>query len=112
MQKKNIWIALLFAMPSIGFSQTLERTVVASAGATISNSSVSIDYNVGETSTNTIQNTGGAVTQGFEQPIVTKGGLSIVPNLNHSCDFEIFPNPTVGNLNYRNNSVNSANYHV
>ncbi len=65
------YIMLLFIV--IGYGQELEREVVGSAGETLSNSTIILDFTVGETVVGTVSNGSISLSQGFHNTFVTLG---------------------------------------
>ncbi|WP_415372298.1 hypothetical protein [Patiriisocius sp. Uisw_047] len=63
---KNISLGLLLCTTGL-FAQSIEREVVASAGETISNGAVSLDFTVGELAVSDISNGDVVLQQGFHQ---------------------------------------------
>ncbi len=74
--KQFLFIILLLITSSLS-SQTIERTVIGSSGATLSNVSGSINFTVGELAVATYSNETAIVNQGFHQEtIILKVKLS------------------------------------
>lgn len=94
--------ALLFAI-SIGgmlFSQSISRSVIASAGDFYSNGSISVSWTLGEIATETYTAGNLVLTQGFQQPDTIKGPGNFIqgfPSDNFSV--KVYPNPASDYLN-------------
>lgn len=87
-------ILILFIMLTLAFlqgsTQSLERTVIASGGTSVT-SPVHLDYTIGEIAVTTTTAGTLTLTQGFQQPyFVVIPGNSMFPYL------VIYPNPTNG----------------
>jgi len=85
---KTILITFLLVISLRLFSQE----VVATAGSTLSNSSGSISYTIGEGIANTLTKGDKTLTQGFQQTNLTVSMVSELKNLDFSIS--AFPNPT------------------
>ncbi|MFD0861940.1 dockerin type I domain-containing protein [Sungkyunkwania multivorans] len=66
MRKITFFLAAVLTAGSL-MAQSIERQVVASAGSTISNGSITMDFTVGELAVSTISNGSITLTQGFQQ---------------------------------------------
>lgn len=102
-------IILLFLVLSSSFSyaQTLERSVIGSAGQDQKNSSLNVSFTVGEVAITTSKKSSLIITQGFQQSIEEKDGndtTSISENLANSLDISLFPNPTQEWVNVKSES--------
>lgn len=76
-------------------AQTIERSVLASAGSSYTNSNYSIDWTMGESTVNTGSSGTYSVTQGFHQFYFKTGGkeeTSIIKGLKY------YPNPTSNSI--------------
>lgn len=91
------WIFFLLIALAPGFlhAQTIDRKVVASAGASRIVGPLQVDFTVGEPVTATAASGALIVTQGFQQ-----GDLVItnVQDLAHTLTYRVFPNPTTGEV--------------
>ena len=95
MKKLIIICIVLFGCVQLQ-GQSLERTVIGSAGIAIQNSSGGLSFTVGELATNASN----LLTQGFQQPTIKKNvGTVNVQNMN--AEAIVFPNPTVDVLNIK-----------
>ena len=77
--KKAISIFFLFVvlLGSSAFAQTIARSVVSTAGGTLSGGGYSINYNIGETLISTLSSGSNMITQGFEQPTESSLNLTV-----------------------------------
>lgn len=90
--KRHITILLTYILSSGLYAQNITPQVLSSAGNKFQNSSMSIEWTLGELSINTIKGTNGIITQGFHQPkyiITTVNELKTVIG-----DVHVYPNPT------------------
>ncbi|WP_375239496.1 hemagglutinin protein [Aurantibacter sp.] len=85
---KNIFSIVFLLVMISGFSQSLERQVIGSAGSTLTNASVSLDFTVGELVVSTLTDGTTSLSQGFHQgsklsiildPIVFLQGAALNP---------------------------------
>jgi len=91
------FIALVFASFTMG-AQSLSPEVIASAGETFTGTQVSLEWTVGELSTESY--VGNIVlTQGFHQPTVKS--TSIRDFASSLGEIKVLPNPTTGILHIR-----------
>ncbi len=99
MQKPLFWLVLFIGLSYSLSAQSIERTVIGSAGNYQTNAAVgNLHWTVGEISVETYQNTT-VLSQGFHQLyydlLVTP--VSEIPGL--EFDVQVYPNPTTGWLN-------------
>ncbi|MCB0481430.1 MAG: T9SS type A sorting domain-containing protein [Flavobacteriales bacterium] len=96
---KGLYIILfLFGFSHLGYSQTLERSVIGSAGQLVSAGGIQLSSSVGESVVNTSKKATLTITQGFQQtyakkteePVDTTGvaefqviGMKMYPNPTH-----------------------------
>lgn len=78
-------------------AQTSIQQVVGSAGNTISSSSGSISYTVGEPVVSTISSANNLITQGFQQPYYTVSGL-LDKEKEANGSFSVYPVPASDQL--------------
>lgn len=71
MKTKIITAALFFSGLLTGLSQSIERSVVASAGDYFQAAGISLSWTLGEIATETYSNGNTILTQGFQQPDIT-----------------------------------------
>ncbi|PCJ64376.1 MAG: hypothetical protein COA58_13565 [Bacteroidetes bacterium] len=75
-------------------AQSIERSVLATSGESISKSNAQLDITIGDVVTFTSTNTSTEnITQGFNQPIVANGGASISKTQLSDLEIIIYPNP-------------------
>jgi hypothetical protein len=86
-------VATLLSVTAI--AQSIERSVIASAGISINNN-LQIDYTIGETAVVPLIKENILLTQGFQQPIYFNR-----PVTNVFPYFIIYPNPTEGDAQVR-----------
>ena len=80
-----------FLMGSTVFGQTIQNSVISSAGGSSSTSNVKMDYTLGETVIETFSVGGNTLTQGFHQTNLT---LVAIENVELFAEISIYPNPT------------------
>src|SRR5690349_11746557 len=105
--KKFTLSLVLIAICGFSQAQSLTPTVVSSSGGFYSNSSGQLSFTVAEmTMVQTFSQTNNILTQGFQQP----GDFGVyVPEAPKSgFAFNVYPNPSSGNINLILNSKNSA----
>ena len=69
--KYTIIVTLLLALyGQVGIAQSIERSVIASAGETITDGNVTLDFTVGELAVTTITDGTTTLTQGFQQGVI------------------------------------------
>ena len=90
-----IAIVLAVSMVSLLHSQSVEPTVLASAGASGSSGDNSVEWTMGELSIQTLSNGDLNLTQGFHQPNVL---LVSIDDDAPEVGLKIFPNPTQDQL--------------
>ena len=91
MKKIQLIILGLCALNSIN-AQTISAGTIASFVGSVNNSTITIDYSVGENAISTVSNTSNCVTQGFLQPqlIISTG----IVEVNKNNEVSVYPNPT------------------
>ncbi len=67
--KKLILSITLLSIATLGFSQQITRSVVASSGNYSTNSGVNISSTIGEAMVTTLSSGSFTLTQGFQQPV-------------------------------------------
>jgi len=90
---KKLFILLtgiIFCGPVV-FCQTIQNSVISSAGGSASSGNVKMDYTLGETVTETFTAGGNTLTQGFHQTNLT---LVAIENVELFAEISIYPNPT------------------
>jgi hypothetical protein len=93
--KKLLLIFIFSASGITAFSQSLQPTVVGSAGASGTSASGNIDWTIGEIMTETFAG-GNYLTQGFHQPL---NPLSTAVTEQNSWNGAVYPNPVSESLN-------------
>jgi len=92
------------------FAQSIEPSVIGSAGDFYSNSTAQLSFTFGEMITETVTSTNNIITQGFQQPEETNVGIyeSELNNLN----LVIYPNPTrdIVTLNFKETNYSGEYY--
>lgn len=92
MNKKLLLLfTALFLLGSTIFCQTIQNSVISSAGGSASAGNVKMDYTLGETVIETFTAGGNTLTQGFHQTNLT---LVAIENVELFAEISIYPNPT------------------
>lgn len=109
--KKLMLICIIGLCGSLVQAQSLERTVIGSAGLAIQNGTAGLSFTVGEVATNSAN----LLTQGFQQPNIVNN-TSTLDLSKTSQKAIVFPNPTVDILNIKSNlpeaGIAQLNYQV
>lgn len=92
---KLFFIIILASLSLKLQSQSLERSVIGTAGSSFTNTNLSLDWTVGEISTSTLSAGNSLLTQGFHQP--PQSTLS-VKNTKLLTGVTCFPNPVQNDL--------------
>ena len=98
---------LLFFLSLIGSSsisaQIITAGTISSFAGSVNNSTISINYSVGEVAIKTISNSSVSLTQGFLQPklVITTGIVEVSDN----DDVLIYPNPSVDYVFIKSNDL-------
>lgn len=90
-------LLIIIAISIPGFSQQLSPSLLCSGGETFVNPNQSLEFAIGEITTETYQSGGNMLTQGFFQG--SPAGTDIHENYFTKVDVNIFPNPTKSELN-------------
>lgn len=93
MIKKKFWILLGFAFPIIANAQEVTTT----SGGSMTNSSIQVNWSIGEIFTESISTNNSALTAGLNQPEIKISTL--VENLKNRANISIYPNPTTQFVN-------------
>jgi hypothetical protein len=102
---KNIFSIVFLLVTICGYSQSLERQVIGSAGSTLTNASASLDFTIGDLAVSTITDGTISLSQGFHQgsklsiildPIVFLQGAAL--------------NPATGEITLMRDDLRSNNY--
>ena len=97
--KKTLTILLLFALWSIGDSQSISPSLIANAGSISYDGDIKLDWAMGEIA---VQSHSGSInlTEGFFQG---NNITTAVFNLEEENNITLYPNPTQGLLNIESN---------
>lgn len=87
---KLLCLGLIF--PAVSWSQSIERSVIASAGSYSSAGSVSLSWTLGETVIQTASAASVILTQGFQQPASATSSLKQTA----ASFLSVYPNPSQG----------------
>jgi hypothetical protein len=93
---KFLTVLSIIALPVVGFAQSVEQNVIASAGEHFENGSVQLSWTLGEVMIDTYDNGNNILTQGFHQTELTV--TAIEENL-ADIRMSLYPNPTSEYLN-------------
>lgn len=74
------------------YGQTIDRSVVSSGGKLVSNSSMILEYTVGEVAVTEYSKSSVVLTEGFNQAEEKKSNIS-VNNLDRNSTVSVYPNP-------------------
>lgn len=99
--KKYLFSISAILITTFGFTQSLERNVIASSGNFSSNSTISISSTLGEVFVTTLDGSSGGLTQGFQQP--TNSIIDGIKSEYEDLGISLFPNPTNGSFNLNMN---------
>lgn len=91
--KKIIFSGISFVLFLGGYSQSLERAVIGSAGGVSTSGNLSISFTSGESMVKTLSAGGFTLTQGFQQSTKTGGGSGTSINDLNTTDIRVYPNP-------------------
>ena len=91
MKKSILFLALIIILRFTGNAQSIAPAVFSTAGDHFTNTNSQLSWTLGETVTETVQNTQSMITQGFHQPsyLITK----MEEEGNGNLQMEVFPNP-------------------
>lgn len=86
-----------------GATQSLDRSVIGSAGETTKQGDFQLDWTLGETAISTYSHSEGQITEGFHQPYISVLPISEQEGVTIRQDarFVIFPNPTSAKVQVR-----------
>ena len=96
-------LALLFALAAQ--AQTIQPSVVNASGGMLQNTTVYVEWSLGEPAITTISNTEHIVTQGFLQPELNISG---VEGLLPGEEISLYPNPVSDHLFFKTSSIRIA----
>ncbi len=109
-----LFLLLLFfaGLPDHGIAQQITPTVTCSGGETFTNSTLSLDFSIGEIITETLSATGLLLTQGFIQCPDRNTGID--EKTMDEKDMIVYPNPATDRiyLLYKNTETNPVKIHV
>jgi hypothetical protein len=91
MKNKILLFSLLCFVCASSFGQSLERSVVSTAGQEIKNANMSLEYTIGELMVGQTPKKETQLSQGFNQSYTKKNG-AVSPLA--SLQAEVFPNPS------------------
>ncbi len=91
--KKLLFVISILHLQTQLYSQTILAGTISSFAGSVNNSTISINYSVGEVAIKTINNSSVSLTQGFLQPklVITTGIVEVTDN----DEVLIYPNPCV-----------------
>ena len=111
MRKYILSFAVCFLLALGSKAQSLQPTVIATAGDYFSNSSGSLSWTMGEAVVDYISNSSNSLSQGFQQSynVITGVQTTLAPS-----DFSlyVFPNPARELLNIHIENTNGNTYHL
>jgi len=84
-------------------SNLTSQEVIATQGNSSSNSIATLDYTIGEVVIMTGTDNQNDITQGFHQPIFE---ITTIANTEICCEVNIYPNPTIDQLNIQVKEIN------
>ncbi len=103
--KKHIFVIALLLGVSL-YSQSIERQVIGSSGATFVSTTMTLDYTVGDIAIYTVQDEGSVLTQGFHQPPYA---IAVTPEPPiDPTELSLYPNPTSGLVMIEGDTVNTV----
>ncbi len=90
-------LSLFSVLLAIGIieGQSIERQAIASAGNTLTNGNISLDFTIGEVAVTTLTTSDLILTQGFHQGELMTTSVDGLPV---SVTYKIYPNPTKDKL--------------
>ena len=94
---KQVFSIGLVLLAYSGYGQSIERSVISSAGEVINSSALTLEYSVGEPYAGELSNSTVNVTTGFNQGYAIDN--SSVANVSSILEVLIFPNPSQNVLN-------------
>jgi hypothetical protein len=99
MSLRNITLLCSILVGLTSYGQSIERSAVSTAGSTINNSSLTLEYTIGEYYAGELTNSALELTTGYNQGY--EADNSSVPNVTVLDNVTVFPNPTNGKLNIK-----------
>ena len=82
---------LILTISLLSYSQSIRRSVLASAGYIEGSGNFNIHATVGQPIAGTLQSNTNYLRQGFQQPLVKTSGVNVIEEENTS--FSVYPNP-------------------
>lgn len=99
----KITLTLLFySILCVGFSQEIQRDVVATSGANGSNESTNLSWTIGQIVTTKGDNSSLQLTSGFQQGTIS---VTAISEMEDSEWINIYPNPIVDNVTIKTTSI-------
>ena len=86
------------------FCKSRAQEIISSAGATLSTANLQLSWTVGEPMVETFTGGGTILTQGFHQSKLVITAIDPIPLV--GFELEVFPNPTLGEINIKVNNNN------
>ncbi len=99
MKKKILLFLLVCGSSMLGFSQSFDRSVLSSDGATSTDGTITLDWTLGELATTTIITQNGMLSQGFHQPVLSVSKILTTNKLEDYYQIKVMPNPVSTYLN-------------
>ncbi len=91
MKLKGSVFAIMLFVSSVVAAQTLDRSVVATAGNIVTNSTLSLEFTIGETAVGSFTNSSAQLNTGFNQGY--KEDISSVDVVLQDAKMLVYPNP-------------------
>lgn len=99
MKEKLLFLFFCCCLGFLGTAQSIERSVIASDGASNTLGEITIDWTLGELATTTLVTDNGMLTQGFHQPVLSVTKVLTYENLEEFYTIQVMPNPVSTFLN-------------
>ena len=112
MRKKLLSFLVILCICISANSQSLERTIIASAGGSSLTPKYTIDWTMGEFAIETVSMDGKMYTQGFHQPIQIITTSAPAARAGIVYNISIAPNPVLSTLNFSISSVKTVKVFV
>ena len=93
MKKSYLLTIPFFIISTVGFSQNLSRNTMTAQGDFSQNESVTLEWTIGETFTETVVTPNKMFTQGFQQPFLTASRLETETLEKTTSEIVLYPNP-------------------
>jgi hypothetical protein len=101
---KKLTTSFLVLLFLLLFCEIRAQEVISSAGATYSSANLQLSWTVGEPVVETFSNGSTILTQGFHQSKLVITAIDPIPLA--GFEFEVYPNPTSGEVNIKVNKGN------